>query len=168
MKKILFLAPLLTFLLALSGCSSDATPPVVSAPSTAETAPITTKSSETPIDKTMDDQPEVTSPVTTPEASAPQPKKPAIPPPNKNTVTVTTISIKDLAFNPADATIKAGDTVKWTNLDSMEHRITSTGKFDSGTLKTGGSFSHIFKTVGTYDYGCSIHPSMKGKIMVVQ
>jgi plastocyanin len=33
-------------------------------------------------------------------------------------------------------------------------------------MGSGGTFSFTFTQDGTYDYICSIHPSMKGKITV--
>lgn len=75
------------------------------------------------------------------------------------------IIIKNFLFSPAELTIKAGDTVVWTNQDSMAHVIAGSG-FQSDTLNKGQSFSFTFNNVGTFDYICSIHPSMKGKIIV--
>lgn len=75
------------------------------------------------------------------------------------------ISIKNFAFSPAELTVKVGDTVTWTNNDSAAHRISGTG-FQSGDLIKSDTYSFLFKIVGTYDYICSIHPSMKGKIIV--
>lgn len=75
------------------------------------------------------------------------------------------ITIKNFAFNPAIITIKKGDTVNWTNEDSTSHKVTGPG-FDSGTLSSGKSFSYTFKDAGSYDYVCSIHPSIKAKIVV--
>lgn len=75
------------------------------------------------------------------------------------------ISIKNFAFNPAVLSVKAGDTVIWTNNDSASHRISGTG-FQSSDLSNGQSYSFTFSSTGTVDYICSIHPSMKGKIVV--
>lgn len=75
------------------------------------------------------------------------------------------ITIQNFSFNPAELTIKTGDTVVWTNQDSMAHRI-SGGSFQSDNLSKGQSFSFTFSTAGTFDYICSIHPSMGGKIIV--
>jgi len=75
------------------------------------------------------------------------------------------VSIQNLAFEPKSVKISPGDTVKWTNLDSVSHTIKSTD-FASEVLKNGDSFSHTFTQVGTYDYHCSIHPSMTGVVIV--
>ncbi len=75
------------------------------------------------------------------------------------------VSIKNFAFNPAELAVKSGDTVTWTNDDSAPHQIKSTA-FNSDMLSTGQSFSFTFNQAGSYDYICSIHPSMAGKIIV--
>jgi plastocyanin len=83
----------------------------------------------------------------------------------KTTENTKNIAIKNFAFSPAELTIKAGDTVIWTNDDSAPHTIKSEN-FNSQTLSTGDIFSFKFARLGTYDYICGIHPSMKGKIIV--
>jgi len=65
-------------------------------------------------------------------------------------------------------TIKEGDTVVWTNMDSMSHTIKSDSgsELSSNSLSNGQTYSHTFNSVGTFNYHCSIHPSMKAKIIV--
>lgn len=86
-------------------------------------------------------------------------------PPQNQTATV---SIGNFAFNPATLQVKVGATVIWTNNDVAPHTITSTGFASSGIMAGGQTFSHIFTQPGEYDYSCSIHPTMKGKIVVTQ
>lgn len=77
------------------------------------------------------------------------------------------VEISDFAFNPATLTIQVGDTVTWTNLDQVEHTATSTsGAFDSGMLAQNASYSVTFTEQGTYDYLCTPHPTMTGRIVV--
>jgi plastocyanin len=76
------------------------------------------------------------------------------------------IGITNFAFVPATVTIPKGTTVVWTQDDSgVSHTVTGTG-FDSGPLGQGQTFSKTFKDAGTFTYGCSIHPSMRGTIIV--
>lgn len=80
-----------------------------------------------------------------------------------------TITIKGSAFNPSTLTVKVGTNVTWINQDGMPHTVTSdSGLFDSGSLSSGNTFVYMFNTPGTYDYHCSIHPPMTGKIVVVE
>ena len=81
------------------------------------------------------------------------------------TVSKTDITIENFAFNPSELTIKKGEIATWTNKDSMAHQISGSG-FKSEVLNKGQNFSFKFETVGTFDYNCTIHPSMKGKIIV--
>lgn len=75
------------------------------------------------------------------------------------------VSIKDFSFNPESITVSAGDTVRWTNMDSVDHTV-SGPSFESGILENGDSFEFLFTDPGVYDYSCSIHPSMKGTVTV--
>lgn len=78
------------------------------------------------------------------------------------------VEIADFAFAPATLTITVGDTVTWTNRDAVAHTATSTtGVFDSRDLEQGESYSVTFTAPGTYDYLCTPHPSMTGRVVVV-
>jgi amicyanin len=78
------------------------------------------------------------------------------------------ITISGFAFSPSTLTIKKGDTVTWTNQDSTPHTIVSDSgnEISSVSLLKGNTYSHTFNSAGTFDYHCSIHPSMKAKIIV--
>ena len=79
----------------------------------------------------------------------------------------TQVSIKGFAFNPASVTVKAGESVTWTNQDGTTHTVTAdNGGFDSGNVADGATFSFTFAKAGTYPYHCSIHSSMKGTVVV--
>lgn len=75
------------------------------------------------------------------------------------------VSIKNFAFSSAVLNIKLGETISWTNNDSVAHTISGIG-FQSDNLANGQTYSFTFSSTGTFDYICSIHPSMKGKIIV--
>lgn len=82
-------------------------------------------------------------------------------------VTTNTITIKNFAFNPSTITIKAGANVTWTNEDSTAHQVKEdNGLFLSDALGNGQSFTYTFITAGTYNYTCTIHRSMHGKVIV--
>ena len=86
-------------------------------------------------------------------------------PVNQNPQTYT-INIQNNTFNPSSLQISVGDTVKWVNMDSVQHE--PKGRvFDSGPLGQNGTFEYTFKSAGTYNYQCAIHPSMLGTIKVV-
>ncbi|RXA21793.1 copper-binding protein [Methanosarcina sp. MSH10X1] len=75
------------------------------------------------------------------------------------------VTIEDSAFNPQSVEISAGDTVRWTNRDSVDHSATGP-TFNSGIIAPGQSFEFLFTDAGTYNYNCSIHPSMEGTVVV--
>ena len=79
-----------------------------------------------------------------------------------------TIEIRELKFQPSMLTVKIGDTVKWRNDDIVPHTATSTKpkKFDSGILSVGSSWEYVAKKKGTYFYDCTLHPNMKGTLVV--
>ena len=70
------------------------------------------------------------------------------------------------SFSPSPAGVKAGQTVAWHNGDSVSHTATASG-FDTGTIPAGRTSSPItFATAGSFDYQCTIHPSMVGTLNV--
>lgn len=72
-------------------------------------------------------------------------------------------------FVPKTITVKRGATVTWTNRDIAVHNVTfNTGGFASGDILANGTYSRRFDTVGSYDYRCTIHPSMIATVNVVQ
>lgn len=75
------------------------------------------------------------------------------------------VSIDNYQFLPSTLTIHAGDSVKWTNNDRTAH-IIKFASFESDSLSDGQTYNHKFNDKGKYNYICSIHPSMKGTIIV--
>ena len=71
----------------------------------------------------------------------------------------------DFRFSPRWITVGSGDTVSWTNNGSEPHDV-SGGGLDSGILQPGQGYSHTFTSPGTFNYICSIHPQMKGTVIV--
>lgn len=88
--------------------------------------------------------------------------------PSASSGDVVAISMKDVLFKPEAATVKVGQTVKWTNDDPIDHTVTakSGADFDSGNVKAGGTFEFKPDKAGTIEYVCTIHPSQKGTLTV--
>jgi amicyanin len=77
------------------------------------------------------------------------------------------VKIDNFTFAPQQITVKAGDTVTWTNRDDIPHTVTSkTTAFRSKALDTNDKFTFTFTTPGTYAYFCSLHPHMTGAVVV--
>ena len=78
------------------------------------------------------------------------------------------VTIQGSAFNPPTTTVHVGDSVTWTNHDTVGHTSTSdTAVWDSPVLGNGGSFQFTFTVAGTFTYHCSIHRFMTGSIVVL-
>lgn len=78
------------------------------------------------------------------------------------------IEISDFEYSPRTLTIKTGESVTWTNQDSVSHTVTSDSgnELDSELLSNGEAYTHTFNTAGNYEYHCTPHPNMKGTIVV--
>lgn len=80
---------------------------------------------------------------------------------------VATVSMDHNTFIPGEITVAPGTTVTWVNRETMPHTVVDTNKgFRSKTLAKDASFSFTFAIAGEYGYLCSIHPNMKGKVIV--
>jgi plastocyanin len=81
--------------------------------------------------------------------------------------TTAAVTIDGFAFHPKTITIEVGTTVKWTNRQNIDHTVTANnGSFNSGHIKPGHSFSHMFKSTGKFPYHCMIHTFMHGEVNV--
>jgi len=77
--------------------------------------------------------------------------------------------IQHYRFVPTTITVKPGSTVTWYNDDEVAHDIVANdASFDSGAMAQGTSFAHTFPDEGVFDFACRIHPTMKGRIIVVR
>lgn len=77
------------------------------------------------------------------------------------------VKIDNFAYTPQIITVKAGDTVTWTNGDDIPHTVMSkTGVFRSKALDTDDKFTFTFTTPGAFPYFCALHPHMTGSIVV--
>ena len=82
---------------------------------------------------------------------------------------VATVTMDHNTFIPGEITVVPGTTVTWVNNEAMPHTVVDVNKgFRSKALAKDAKFSFTFTTVGDYSYLCSIHPNMKGKVIVKQ
>jgi plastocyanin len=79
------------------------------------------------------------------------------------------ISIEGLAFTKGTRTVAVGTSVTWKNLDDTTHTVTARDgtSFDSGPLRPGATYTHVFSRRGTFEYLCTFHPFIKATITVV-
>jgi uncharacterized protein (TIGR03118 family) len=75
--------------------------------------------------------------------------------------------INNFLFTPDPVNVSTGGKLTWTNKQAVEHTVVSdAGQFHSQVLGQNDTFSFTFTAPGTYAYHCSIHPFMKGQIVV--
>ena len=78
----------------------------------------------------------------------------------------------DRCYIPSSIVIESGKEITWINEDSAFHSVTSgfydapTNLFDSGHLDPFESYTLAFDEKGTFDYFCTLHPWMMGKVIV--
>jgi plastocyanin len=80
------------------------------------------------------------------------------------------VTIDNFSFKTPVITVTAGTTITWTNRDDIPHTVTADDgpppSYRSHPLDTGDHFAWLFGTPGTYRYFCSIHPKMRGTVIV--
>ncbi|MBT4376492.1 cupredoxin family copper-binding protein [archaeon] len=77
------------------------------------------------------------------------------------------VDITEFEYSPKTLSINLGDTVIWTNKDPVRHTVTSNEvNLDSDLLSEGKTYIYTFKVFGTYNYHCTPHPYMEGKVIV--
>jgi plastocyanin len=86
----------------------------------------------------------------------------------------TQVSMKNIQFDPKDITVKAGETITFTNDEAVPHDVHKTSgpgdNFASGPtggMQEGDTFKLTLDKPGKYDYVCDVHaPGMAGTITV--
>jgi amicyanin len=77
------------------------------------------------------------------------------------------VRIANFTFQRTTVSVKPGTTVTWINDDDIPHTVVASDKsFRSKVLDTGDRFSVTFAKAGHFDYFCSLHPHMTGKVIV--
>jgi plastocyanin len=71
-------------------------------------------------------------------------------------------------YTPQAASLSAGQDLVWTNIGAIPHTATEdSGRWDTGLLSPGATASVNFAAPGTYAYHCTLHPWMKGTVVVI-
>ena len=77
-------------------------------------------------------------------------------------------------LSPVKISINVGDTITWTNEDSVTHEILSWDgpaqlgqTFQSGALNTGDVFEYTFTETGTLWYYSAEYPWIEGRVIVL-
>jgi len=72
------------------------------------------------------------------------------------------------SYAPIAVKVEPGTTVTWINDDFVVHTVTEQEfeLFDSGFIQAGAEWQHTFDDSGEYNYYCTLHPWMKGAVLV--
>ena len=77
------------------------------------------------------------------------------------------VAIAKFKFAPPTLSVAAGESVTWENKDGAPHGLAfKDGAKGVNPLLPGASFSRTFDRAGIYDYICSVHPFMSGRVVV--
>lgn len=78
-----------------------------------------------------------------------------------------TVTIDATSYSPKTLTVRVGDTIVWVNNDLFPHTVTAkTGRFDSGDIAAGESWTYTVKAEGMFGYFCTYHTTMKGTLRI--
>jgi len=77
---------------------------------------------------------------------------------------ITTVEVRDNNFRPAVIQVPAGTEVTWDFTGRQPHNVIGDG-WGSDVLST-GTYSHRFEAPGTFDYTCTLHGNMDGRVIV--
>lgn len=70
-------------------------------------------------------------------------------------------------YVPREISVSVGTSVTWTNDDATIHTLTDKGgSFDSSIIAPTATWENTFETEGEFDYYCTLHPFMTGKVIV--
>jgi len=77
------------------------------------------------------------------------------------------VTIKPGSFAPAKVTINTGDSITWTNTDTVDRQVVATGgQFASPVIKPKGAWTRRFDIAGTYKYRDAFKSAQTGTIVV--
>jgi plastocyanin len=77
---------------------------------------------------------------------------------------VTEAAVRDDTFVPAAIAVPAGTTVTWRWQGEDEHNVVGDGF--ASPAQVDGTFAHAFAAPGSYDYQCTLHTFMRGRVVV--
>jgi plastocyanin len=99
--------------------------------------------------------------VTAPTAQAEETEAPQTQAPD-----MVVVELKNIQFSPREVTVAKGGTVVWVNRDLATHTVTSYDYTFDVTIKRGEETQRTFEGEGVYEYYCTIHSGMEGKVIV--
>jgi plastocyanin len=79
-----------------------------------------------------------------------------------------TVNIRSTGFSPKTVSVLGGDTVRWRNLDTVNHQVVAnSGAFASPVIRPSGAYARRMDTPGTFPYHDALKPTLKGTVRVI-
>ncbi len=159
-----------------SGATTEA-PPATATTATLTTAAIPTAGTAAPLTTTL---PQTTTPPPAPSSTAPLPLPTTLPPtstaPPGTTPSPVLVHVDRGGFSPNPVYAPPGTVVVWQSTEPrfpgccprchVGHTVTDEGGAFEGLLTTTDIFAHFFRLPGTYTYYDSLHPELKGTVVI--
>lgn len=79
---------------------------------------------------------------------------------------VTAITVRDNEFAPAAVAVSVGTELTWRWAGEAEHNVIGDGF--ASPVQAAGEFVHRFAAPGSYDYQCTLHTFMRGRVVVTE
>lgn len=74
------------------------------------------------------------------------------------------VAVRDNKFEAPVIEVTAGETVTWTWDAGRPHNVIGEGW--GSEVQQDGSFEHTFEAPGSFDYKCTLHGGMTGRVIV--
>lgn len=81
-----------------------------------------------------------------------------------------TVTLRSTSFSPSNVAVFAGGSVTWNNTSGETHNVTFSTQGAPANIAnhSSGSSARDFPTTGTFNYQCTLHAGMNGRVTVVQ
>jgi plastocyanin len=84
--------------------------------------------------------------------------------PGRPVTGVASVALVDNGFSPPAVSVPAGTTVTWRFTDGEPHNVVGDGF--ASPVQQAGTFRHTFAGPGRFDYRCTLHTFMRGRVVV--
>jgi len=91
------------------------------------------------------------------------------PPPRVTPSAQPHVDVIDYGFSPQQISVQVGASITWANDGDDGHDVTGSGpggEWRSGPLAPSERYTRQFNLTGIFEYDCTIHPEMRGRVIV--